>query len=381
MGCNQSYPLPAGKLKHGDIPRQIDIKQEDAFQFESWNKSPKKQLSPLRNVLNGEEIARPQSEERKVIRERLTTEMMSSISTNLLEVINEDIPQCFDADCIASEEDGLNSYDEASIKDDQEQVAENRSHVTNLSESDLIEILTIQSMIREDETLFEENASSEDSTSPSSNSNNASNLLVSTDLGMNEDTDNAHVSSKKSIKDRGLLLMTGVCLFFYFAASITFAAWFGMKTFQSVRYFVAPPPRLSVYELHGFNASQDFLGPGVMFGSNDFQTEATSASMELEVTGYDVDRLRLPCDENTNQLARVATGASKGTALGGLVIDIGCKKLVAVLLNCLKQQMQLTAEKRLIQRVALLIMQRVKQTLPISLEEAREMVDEDYYFI
>jgi hypothetical protein len=95
MGCMASYPLPAGKLQldDHDIPKQIDVKLSDSFGHAEGNvegrKTPTKQLSPLRNAINAEEIARPQSEERKVLRERLTTGLMSSINTEL-SVIKED---------------------------------------------------------------------------------------------------------------------------------------------------------------------------------------------------------------------------------------------------------------------------------------------------
>ena len=89
MGCSYSYPFPDGKfMNDSTIPKQIDVKQNvldsgkvNAIEMKAVATTPR--LSPLRSLINTSEIARPQSEETRRIRERLSTELMTSINTDL----------------------------------------------------------------------------------------------------------------------------------------------------------------------------------------------------------------------------------------------------------------------------------------------------------
>jgi hypothetical protein len=244
MGCGYSqYPLPAGKAggHSSTVPTHIEIDEKQKLEMK-WSKnqplyentvigknlktaSPKR-LSPLRNSIHSEELARPQSEETKKIVERLTTENRSISAVKFKEE---------DALCVIKEE--LRSEDTAVAK--KEFVA-----AKLLCESAVIEVLCIESKIENTLSL------------PLSVRSDAAEVCLTSDNFVLEGEKDKSISAEKracsSIQtkpltktgtDRTILVVAVISLVFSYVSVAAAFVWLSLKAVQSIEYFVMPTPR------------------------------------------------------------------------------------------------------------------------------------------
>eukprot|EP00956_Cyclotella_meneghiniana_P009320 scaffold12862_cov102-Cyclotella_meneghiniana.AAC.7 len=239
MGCSYSYPLPDGKfMNDSTIPKQIDVKQNvldsgkvNVVEMKAVATTPR--LSPLRSLINTSEIARPQSEETRRIRERLSTELMTSINTDL-DVIDEDPhPQhrelkiMFDS---AAEEESRPALTSPSGK---------RTIINKLSESALIEVFTIECKAVQSKSRVIIGTSSTVSVDESKVLP-AQPMLPPKEESQNEEDKALVCTTMRSIKlkDRVLIATAVLILLVFYTTSIALFVWLGSKTVQSMGYFV-----------------------------------------------------------------------------------------------------------------------------------------------
>lgn len=220
------------------IPKQIDVKQKVLPSQKENNDIEMKlattpRLSPLRSLINAAEIARPQSEETRRICKRLSTELMTSIDTEL-DVIDEDShPQHQDLKSMfdgAAAEEELTSPALTSP-------AGKQAYINKLSESALIEVLTIESKGVKTRTLL--------STVSTIEVDKSKVLLVQPltppKVESQKEVEKALVGTTRpsiKLKDRVLIAIAVLILLIFYTTICALFVWLGLKTVQSVGYFV-----------------------------------------------------------------------------------------------------------------------------------------------
>ena len=225
------------------IPKQIDVKQKVLPSQKENNDIEIKlattpRLSPLRSLINAAEIARPQSEETRRIRKRLSTELMTSIDAEL-DVIEEDShPQHQDLKSMfdgAAEEEELMSPALTSP-------AGKQAYINKLSESALIEVLTIESKGVQTRTIL---------STVSTIEGDKSEVLLLQPLAppkveSQQEVDKALVGTTRpsiKLKDRVLIAIAVLILLIFYTTICALFVWLGLKTVQSVGYFVTKSSR------------------------------------------------------------------------------------------------------------------------------------------
>jgi hypothetical protein len=350
-----------------------------------------------------QEVARPQSEERNVLRERLTTEMLTSISAETLSVIKEDeddmsIPQCFDIDCsVVSEVES-----QPHSVDLQDSLKPKQPYIAKLNESSFIDIFSIESKI-EALSVSEIEASKKIS---------GLTLELATEGPVFKRTNDIHLANTEPIvdlKDRVLALVAVIIIVVYFVSSVTFVGWFGIKTVQSVRHFVAPAPSLVSFESFQFlnttnnewNASNGFWTEGAGSVDNtDHLHNASNSSIgtdELAVNPIYLDivpslgtSIGKSNEHISHRLVRDTTaGMPKSLASSGSLIQANADKLlkpillswmdcITIMLSRSTSKLKDFREKRMLQQKTL---PSVQQALKVVVFEVGELIDEGYYFI
>ena len=409
MGCSQSsYPLPSGKF-HPDhpkyapnfpIPNQIDVqraalKGRDSQQREEEIvatvhvvRSPK--LSPLRELINTQEVARPQSEETKMICERLTTELLTSVTTESLSVIQEDdvmnaAPKSFEM--YSLEHDSVNGgHDDDSMHKEEQEMAET-TYRFKLNESALIDVLAIESKIDQLESLMNAN--------PSVKRNDMKMQLVDESLNDKTTTEMKHMAAyNNKLKDRVRLLVL-ICLLFIYLSAFSVFGWMGLQAFQSLRYLVAPAPRLMLHDYIGttkmlvnnFNNSE-YLGDER--AKNIIHTNNIIRASQDPVTMVpNEENLSEHLDRKSRLLRSVATGVSKGAGHElSLALDADAKINLREKYQRLsvKMKQQSASVVGNIERNVANFKERVSysqtlSTVIITLKEVSDIVDSGYYFI
>jgi hypothetical protein len=333
---------------HFPVPKQIEV-QVEVKKATVETKSPR--LSPLRQAVTFQEVARPQSEERK----RLTTEtVMSSINTDVLSVIKEDsddIPQCFEVD---------------RCEDDFEAERQPRTCIVKLSESSFIEIFSIESKI---DDLLEVKA-------PTKVSDAA---LESTTKGP-KDIPLASGEPTTNLKNRALALMAVMLIAVYLAALVTCFGWFGLKTVQSIRHFATPAPRLiSSDSFRALNATgrelwtehmMDLVDDNVDLLRNVSETEGLAAIPVYLDVGTSNKQARIhPLVQDVSK--RLAYKMIK-PILANLMVRI------TIMLSQSASKLKGYREKRMLRRGILSSIQHVTKT---TMDEVNELIDGYHYFI
>ena len=387
MGCSQSYPLPAGKFDphhpryapNFPIPNQIDVKRgavNDAK--EALARSPK--LSPLRELISAQEVARPQSEETKLIRERLTTEMLTSVTSESLSVIKEDdvenVPKSFE----------VHSLGDDSVDEGQKQKVNEKKYRVELNESTLIEVLAIESKIDQIESCLL-------NTNSSMKRNDTKVQLMKDSMKDNSPEIKPKMALRNSNKfqDRVTLLAL-ICLLFIYLSALSLVGWMGFQAFQSLRYFIAPTPRLN---LRDYNIGTKMLVNDVndtILLSDEIAENAISTNSKAfpdtitlsPYPNYQSKRLGLK-----SKLSSVAIGVSKGAGHGlMLTLDADAKKKLrdtskrmAVHLKQQSASMVSNLERKTTTFKEKVRHSQTLSTVIITLKEASDFVDSGYYFI
>ena len=284
MGCNQSYPLPEGKDNSLLIPRAISIIKD--FQIDLAAVSPK-QLSPLRNAINAEEVARPQSKEsQKICHERCAmTDITSSMneSCNELSVINEN-EVLEDARLVDTVVDAQNK----------EQTEKKKAFHTKLNPSILIDVLSIESKTTELRTSLKPSSCVKCSVKEM----RLAPKHIESFIGplqsfvaspkANDVKVDTNVADAIKLKDRVLALCAVFCLLLVYIATLAFSGWLVAKTIQSIRYLATPVVHRLLQLLFDANqkgfasTSQLSRGISILNSSHDFEvTQADSVLLSI----------------------------------------------------------------------------------------------------